>query len=53
MPGDQRRRLARGEKKTAIKRCLIEMKNIWIGKDKIYHNIKIKLYKALVKSILT
>ena len=28
-------------------------KNIWIGKDKINHNIKIKLYKALVKSILT
>ena len=32
---------------------LYKLKNIWIGKDKINHNIKIKLYKALVKSILT
>ena len=31
------------------------MKNIWIGKDKINHNIIIKLYnyKALIKSMLT
>ena len=51
--GWQRRR---GEKKTAIERCLIhvyKLKNIWIEKDKINDNIKIKLYKALVKSILT
>ena len=33
--------------------ALYKLKNIWIGKDKINHNIKIKLYKALVKSILT
>ena len=33
--------------------ALCKLKNIWIGKDKINHNIKIKLYKALVKSILT
>ena len=33
--------------------ALYRLKNIWIGKDKINHNIKIKLYKALVKSILT
>ena len=33
--------------------ALYNLKNIWIGKDKINHNIKIKLYKALVKSILT
>ena len=32
---------------------LYKLKNIWIGKDDINHNIKIKLYKALVKSILT
>ena len=32
--------------------ALHKLKNIWIGKDKINHNIKIKLYKALVKSIL-
>ena len=32
--------------------ALYKLKNIWIGKDKINHNIKIKLYKALVKSIL-
>ena len=30
-----------------------KLKNIWIGKDKTNHNIKIALYKALVKSILT
>ena len=33
--------------------ALYKLKNIWIGKDKINHNIKIKLYQALVKSILT
>ena len=33
--------------------ALYKLKIIWIGKDKINHNIKIKLYKALVKSILT
>ena len=33
--------------------ALYKLKNIWIGKDKINRNIKIKLYKALVKSILT
>ena len=33
--------------------AIYKLKNIWIGKDKINHNIKIKLYKALVKSILT
>ena len=33
--------------------ALYKLKNIWIGKDKINHNIKIKLYKALVKSNLT
>ena len=33
--------------------ALYKLKNTWIGKDKINHNIKIKLYKALVKSILT
>ena len=33
--------------------ALYELKNIWIGKDKINHNIKIKLYKVLVKSMLT
>ena len=33
--------------------ALYKLKNIWIGKDKINHKIKIKLYKALVKSILT
>ena len=33
--------------------ALYKLKNIWIGKDKINHNIKIKLYEALVKSILT
>ena len=33
--------------------ALYKLKNIWIGKDKINHNINIKLYKALVKSILT
>ena len=29
--------------------ALYKLKNIWIGNDKINHNIKIKLYKALVK----
>ena len=33
--------------------ALYKLKKIWIGKDKINRNIKIKLYKALVKSILT
>ena len=33
--------------------ALYKLKNIWIGKDKIKHNIKIKLNKALLKSILT
>ena len=33
--------------------ALYKLKNIWIGKGKINHNIKIKLYKALVKPILT
>ena len=33
--------------------ALYKLKNIWIGKDKINHSIKIKLYKAPVKSILT
>ena len=33
--------------------ALYKLKNIWIVKDKIKNNIKIKLYKALVKSILT
>ena len=33
--------------------ALYKLKNIWIGKDKINHNIKLKLYKALLKSILT
>ena len=33
--------------------ALYKLKNIWIGKDKINHNIKIQLYKALFKSILT
>ena len=32
--------------------ALYKLKNTWLGKDKINHNIKIKLYKALVKSIL-
>ena len=59
MPGDQRRRWARWWviKKTWREensyRTLPYLKSIWIGKDKINHNIKIKLYKALVKSILT
>ena len=30
--------------------ALYKLKNIWIGKDEINHNIKIKIYKALVKS---
>ena len=33
--------------------ALYRLKIIWIGKDKINHTIKIKLYKSLVKSILT
>ena len=33
--------------------ALYKLKNIWVGKDKINHKIKTKLYKALVKSILT
>ena len=33
--------------------ALYKLKNIWIGNDKINHNIKIKLYKALFKSIPT
>ena len=33
--------------------ALYKLKNIWIGKDKINHDIKIKVYKALVKSILS
>ena len=33
--------------------ALYKLKNIWIGKDKINHNININLYKALIKSILT
>ena len=33
--------------------ALNKLKNFCIGRNKINHNIKIKLYKALVKSILT
>ena len=33
--------------------ALNKLKNIWIREDKIKRNIRIKLYKALVKSILT
>ena len=42
-------------KKQLLNAALYKMKNIWIGKDKINHNIKIKLYnyKALIKSMLT
>ena len=48
-----------GDKKDVERRkqlsnaALYKLKNIWIEKDEINHNIKIKLYKALVKSILT
>ena len=40
-------------RKQLLNAALYKLKNIWIGKDKINHNIKIKLYKSLVKSILT
>ena len=33
--------------------ALMKLKNIWIGADKIRRATKVKLYKALVKSILT
>ena len=33
--------------------ALHKLKNVWIRQDKIKRNIKIKLYRALVKSILT
>ncbi|GFS05816.1 hypothetical protein ElyMa_001209200 [Elysia marginata] len=33
--------------------ALLKLRNIWIGGDKIKRDTKIKLYRALVKSILT
>ncbi|GFR74953.1 hypothetical protein ElyMa_000443100 [Elysia marginata] len=33
--------------------ALVKLKNVWLKEDKITKNTKLKLYKALVKSVLT
>ncbi|GFS10567.1 hypothetical protein ElyMa_004812400 [Elysia marginata] len=33
--------------------ALVKLKNVWLKGDKITKNTKLKLYKALVKSVLT